>query len=498
MPNRSARTRRGAQVEITQPAQFYRQLADSSPHMLWSARPDGAADYFNARILEYAGRSHTELEGWGWRNMVHPEDVERCLARWTKAYKRGQPYEVEYRLRRHDGKYLWHLGAAMPHREGGRIVRWFGSSIEIENQKRAEKLLEKARETLQSLVRSHAEHGPAGGADAWRRSRETEERLRSVIALSSDFFWETDAEHRLTLLEAGGQADAFAFTPVRVGKTRWEIPSVLPDAEGWRRHRETLDARRAFRDFEVARADDAGVVRHFLIHGGPFFGARGKFLGYRGVGREITERRLAERALQENERQFRAFLESMPAIAWIKDASFRYRWLSASYCRLHGRSPEEIIGRDDFEVWPKALAHSFRKGDELALRAGGPVPFSEHAPFADGSPGRWMVVKFPLPDATGAVGVAGIGFDITDGDGEIEPEQPVDVAASPLERLSARERQVMQLVVDGLTSAEVGERLGLSPKSIDTYRSRLMAKLAIVDLPSLVKFALRHGLTTKR
>jgi DNA-binding NarL/FixJ family response regulator len=69
-------------------------------------------------------------------------------------------------------------------------------------------------------------------------------------------------------------------------------------------------------------------------------------------------------------------------------------------------------------------------------------------------------------------------------------------AGHPLERISARERQVLTLVVDGHTSAEVALMLGLSPKSVDTYRSRLMAKLHIDDLPGLVKFAIRHGITT--
>jgi DNA-binding NarL/FixJ family response regulator len=68
--------------------------------------------------------------------------------------------------------------------------------------------------------------------------------------------------------------------------------------------------------------------------------------------------------------------------------------------------------------------------------------------------------------------------------------------ASPLESLSTRERQVLQLIVDGKTSGEVAAMLALSPKSVDTYRSRIMRKLGIGDLPSLVKFAIRHGLTT--
>ena len=258
-----------------------------------------------------------------------------------------------------------------------------------------------------------------------------------------------------------------------------------------------LAARQAFRDFETARVGDDGVVHYYAVDGEPVFGKSGEFTGYRGVGREITARKLAERALRDSSHQFRAFLDSMPAIAWIKDSKFRYLWLSASYSRLHGKALEEVVGRDDFEVWPAELAQLFRKDDELALRVNGPMQFVESAPFADGSTARWLVVKFPLPDAIGAPGIAGIGFDITDG--YVSPEHSADPAAeNPVGRLSGRERQVLQLIVDGHTSAEVGLRLNLSPKSVDTYRSRLMAKLSIEDLPTLVKFALRHGLTTKR
>ena len=67
--------------------------------------------------------------------------------------------------------------------------------------------------------------------------------------------------------------------------------------------------------------------------------------------------------------------------------------------------------------------------------------------------------------------------------------------ASPLERLSAREREILQMVVEGRSSVEIADMLALSPKTVETYRSRLMAKLGIKDLPTLVKFAVQHGLT---
>jgi DNA-binding NarL/FixJ family response regulator len=82
------------------------------------------------------------------------------------------------------------------------------------------------------------------------------------------------------------------------------------------------------------------------------------------------------------------------------------------------------------------------------------------------------------------------------GGGEIEQYLRERHSASPLESLSTRERQVLQHIVNGKTSGEVAALLSLSPKSVDTYRSRIMRKLGIGDMPGLVKFAIRHGLTS--
>jgi DNA-binding NarL/FixJ family response regulator len=80
--------------------------------------------------------------------------------------------------------------------------------------------------------------------------------------------------------------------------------------------------------------------------------------------------------------------------------------------------------------------------------------------------------------------------------GLADPRADGDSHASPISRLTRRERQVLQLVVEGRSSAEIAGLIFLSPKSVETYRSRLMAKLGVADLPALVKFALHHGLTS--
>ena len=126
-----------------------------------------------------------------------------------------------------------------------------------------------------------------------RALRESEERFRSLVALSSDFYWETDAQHRV-VHTTRDQRYRPPGDPV-IGRTRWERPSFIPDAAGWAAHRATLDARQPFYDFEIARIDGDGVRRHSALSGEPIFDAQGGFLGYRGVGRDITARRREER-----------------------------------------------------------------------------------------------------------------------------------------------------------------------------------------------------------
>src|SRR5580765_4742853 len=118
-------------------AGLYRLIADSVPLMIWVARPDGGLELFNNRCYEYSGLTDQALEGWSWREVVQPEDWDRCLATWTRALQSGEPYEIQYRLRRADGVYRWHQGSALPVRDAsGRIARWFGTCTDIEDQVR--------------------------------------------------------------------------------------------------------------------------------------------------------------------------------------------------------------------------------------------------------------------------------------------------------------------------------------------------------------------------
>ena len=124
--------------------------------------------------------------------------------------------------------------------------------------------------------------------------RESEGRFRALTQLSSDFFWETDESHRFTQLVHGpNYPDVYMGRGAVLGKTSWELPAVSPDEAGWTQLRSTVDARLPVRDFEFARRVPDGTVRYFSVSGEPRYAPDGRFLGYRGVGRDITEIALA-------------------------------------------------------------------------------------------------------------------------------------------------------------------------------------------------------------
>jgi PAS domain S-box-containing protein len=137
--------------------------------------------------------------------------------------------------------------------------------------------------------------------------RESEARFRDLTEMSSDFYWETDSEHRIrTRTESKREAAESVFMQAAsVGKRRWEISYLSPDEAGWEAHRAILDAHLPFRDFEISRLRANGAVHHISISGNPVFDASGRFKGYHGVGTDITESKQAEAARASLELQLR-------------------------------------------------------------------------------------------------------------------------------------------------------------------------------------------------
>lgn len=131
--------RREAEAALADRAKNLRLIIDTIPVLVWSARPDGAAEFFNQHYLDYVGRSPADLIEWQWIDHVHPDDFEAVLATWEACRSSGRSGQIEARLMRHDGIFRWfHFQSSPLHDEQGNVVQWYGVKTDIEDRKRAE------------------------------------------------------------------------------------------------------------------------------------------------------------------------------------------------------------------------------------------------------------------------------------------------------------------------------------------------------------------------
>ena len=205
--------------------------------------------------------------------------------------------------------------------------------------------------------------------------RASEERFRTLVQFSFDVYWESDAQHRFIRQEfAEGLADAPA-PGSEIGKTRWEVPYLQPDEEGWRKHRETLDAHLPFRDFELARPAPDGGKRYVSVSGLPVFDGAGRFIGYRGVGRHITERKRAEDELRASEERFRTVVHFSFEVYWETDTQHRFTRVEYAPGLVEAPVSGSEIGKRPWELRNfEADAEAWRKHREAV---------DAHQPFRD-------------------------------------------------------------------------------------------------------------------
>jgi len=133
--------------------QIFHMLANSIPQLAWMADCDGHHFWYNDRWYDYTGTTLEEMQGWGWRQVHHPQEIERVIERFKLALATGEPWEDTFPIRSKTGEYRWFLSRALPifDREG-KVERWFGTNTDITEQRELERALQESHDELERRV----------------------------------------------------------------------------------------------------------------------------------------------------------------------------------------------------------------------------------------------------------------------------------------------------------------------------------------------------------
>ena len=248
-------------------------IIDMVPSFLWTSLPDGSKEYLNKRWYDYTGLSLAEGQGWGWKVVVHPEDLDRLVQEWLAIMDARKPGELETRIRRYDGVYRWFLIRVVPLLdEQGNVVKWFGSNTDIEDRKLAEEKL-----------------------------RQDERELRQI----------TDAiPHNIVVMEPDGTRlyanrafhEYTGLKPEDVNSDSFHAEKVHPDdLERLKNERQKgLERSEPFEIESRARGKD-GRYRWFIVRYSPFRDEQGRLVRWYATGTDIDDRkRREERTQNEN------------------------------------------------------------------------------------------------------------------------------------------------------------------------------------------------------
>jgi PAS domain S-box-containing protein len=380
-----------------------RMVIDTIPAMAWSVLPDGVVDFLNQRWMDYAGLS---LEAYVKDPMqvLHSEDIPRVLEKWLVDMAAGQPYEDEMRLRRADGEYRSFLIRTVPLRDQqGNIVKWYGTSTDIEDRKRAEDAL-----------------------------RESEDRLRLVVDTIPALVWSALPDGSVDFVnERWLQYTSLSREEsLGWGWTATIHPDDVARTIGY--WREVLLSGEAAESEERLRRSD-GEFRWFLCRYVPVCDDSGKIVKWYGTRTDIEDRKQAEDTLRRNQSFFAAEAQRIGGLLETAAAP--------------GHRNERAADVEFLTTTQTQGARKSLPGEAAADRA---VPESR----------RFSAER------------------------------------QAIESLTANERLIVRLVTEGKSNAEVAELLHFSPRTVETYRARLMQKLQLDDLVALVKFAIRNGMSS--
>lgn len=292
----------------------FRDLADAMPLVVWTAEPDGEVDFFTEDLVEYTGVPREGMLGEAWLSIIHPHDRDRLVDAWSRSIETGEPYSVEARVRHREGRHRWHLIQAVPIRSGGEIVKWYGSAVEVHEQKQ---LQEEARDLARRLTRT----------------------LESV----TDAFYVLDRDWRYLFLNREAERTVGLSRNELLGEKIWD---VFPDLEGTEVER------------EYRRAMETGEMAVFEYYH-PAFDRWSSIRAYPSAealaiySRDVTMERRAEQRVRESEERFRLVARATSDVIWDWDLRTDEAWWSEGMETLFGHSLDSL--EPDSDSWTNRI-----------------------------------------------------------------------------------------------------------------------------------------------
>ncbi len=372
--------------------ELFRQAIDSMPQLVRSTRPDGFDDLYNKQWFEYTGLSLEGVNGGEeWNTALHPEDRQVSFEKWRHSLRTGEPYQVEHRCRRFDGEYRWFLERAKPiWDDEGRIVRWFGTSTDIEEQKTAEASLRQQWHTF-DVALSH----------------------------TPDFTYVFDLEGRFTYVNRALLSLLQKSLEDARGRNFFELGYPPALAERLQRQiQQVIDTDDTVRD-HTPFTGPTGETRHYEYIFVPIVDEYGRVEAVAGSTRDITDRKQMETALQNSEERLRRVFSQAPvAICVFRGSGFDIELANASYQALLpgrdlvGRRLADVVPELDQPVW-NALKSVLETGQPF-LANDLPVLYDSNL---DGAPeDHWFNVAYhPFEDVDGRIsGVIAVLAEVTE------------------------------------------------------------------------------------
>jgi PAS domain S-box-containing protein len=285
----------------------------------------------NATFCRLLGYTEQELQQKTHLDVIHIEDLEAAaVARAQVISGKARPRIIERRYLHKDGSTVW---AQLT----GAVVRDAAGAPQC------------TMLILDDISRLK------------RQVRKSKRRFRRMVEMSSDWYWMQDEQFRF--VEVPGLDMQDLDTDIVLGKARWEIPGLAPLPETvWEQHRARLQRHESFSDFVFLRYNKVGELRYLSVSGVPLFDEKGGFIGYHGVGKDITERARDQKALEDSERRYRTLFDVHPQPMWVVDANtFAFLAVNGAAIRLYGYSKDEFLAMTADQIRPEEDVDDLRR-----------------------------------------------------------------------------------------------------------------------------------------